>query len=397
MPFALQAAGSFALPVNFGFLVWLFLVWLLLKFMRERFKIQAIFLIVFGVLLIFGYSLYFILFWVLWFVLETARLVGDWSRWKKVLTSVVLFLVVALAVPALELLFNFSHWPQVFNLLSGLKQFVGNLSGWYLAFGPRPHDITTGNILFNQTPAVAFVPNFLTADRYWLIIAALVFWLSVMFGLINSLRRKDSRPNSLAVFALGLFAGYFFSRYLLIGDSILSRRLEVVLAFFAVFFAARFWMMVFAKKQEFFTRFRYLALIMVIIFSAGAITASYSLGPDTRTVSSDEYRAAQYVWQQISDNDEFCVLSDTYPLLALEAVSEKKIVGGGFPIDANFGQPERVSLYNDLRGYLVTPVLISSKQITGMNRCWLITDKTDLKFNEKNFRNKFGNILILSF
>lgn len=398
LPFALQAAGSFSLPVNFGFLVWLFLVWLLLKFMQERLKVQAVFLIVFGALLVFGYSLYFILFWLLWFVLEIARLAGEWSYWKKILISVVLFLIVACSVPALELLFNFSHWPQTLNLLSGTKQFFGNLSGWYLAFGPRPHDIATGNILFNQTPTAAFVSNFLTVDRYWLIIAAFVFWLSGLFGIINSLRKKDFRLNSLAIFTIGLFCGYFVSRYILVGDYILSRRLEVVLACFAVFFGARFWMNVFIRKQQFFSRFRYLALVMVVIFSAGAITASYSFGPDTKTVSSDEYRAVQYVWQQVSNGNKFCVLGDTYPLLALEAESAKKVVGGGFPIGANFGQPERVQLFSDLSNRSVESILIDTKKLVDARSCWLVVDsKPDLKYKKDNIQEVFGNVLIFRY
>ncbi len=402
LPFALQAAGSFTLPVNFGFLVWLFLIWLLLKFARERLKIQAIFLVVFGMLLIFGYSLYFILFWLLWFALEVAYLASEQSQGKKMLVSGFLFLVVTLSVPVLELLFNFSHWPQTFNLLSGLKQFFGNLSGWYLAFGPRPHDIATGNILFNQTPASAFITNFLTADRYWLVTAALAFWISGLFGIINSLRKKDFRLNSLAIITLGLFFGYFLSRYLLAGDNILSRRLELVLAAFSVFFGARFWIGVFIKRQKFFARFRYLALVMVVFFSAGAITASYSLGPDTKTVSSNEYQAAQYIWQQVAGDDKFCVLGDTYPLLALEAVSGKMIVGGGFPIDSNFGQPERVQLFNDLSNQSVETVLGNAKKIVGAKSCWLMINGVEknsqsLKYGKDNLQKVFGDILVFHF
>ena len=398
LPFALQAAGSFSLPVNFDFLVWLFLVWLLLKFMRERLKIQAIFLITFGALLIFSYSLYFVLFWLLWFVLEIARATGEWSRWKKILTSFGLFLIIAISVPALEIIFNFSHLPQTWNLLSGLKQFFGNLSGWYLAFGPRSHDIVTGNILFNQTPAMAFVPNFLTVDRYWLIAAALVFWLSGLFGLINGLRKKDFRLNSLALLTAGLFLGYFFSRYLMVGDNILARRLKVVLACLSVFFGARFWMGVFLKKQEFFARFRYVGLIMVVIFSAGAITASYSLGPDTKTVSGDEYQAMQYIWQQVSSDNKFCVLGDTYPLLALEAESAKKVVGGGFPIDTNFGQPERVQLFKDLTNRSVENVLTDAKILIDTKSCWLVfsgdNGKVNLRYDKNNIQKVFGDVII---
>ena len=45
------------------------------------------------------------------------------------------------------------------KFFEAIKQFIGNLLGWYVAAGPRPHDILTGNILFNQVPSYAFVPN----------------------------------------------------------------------------------------------------------------------------------------------------------------------------------------------------------------------------------------------
>jgi len=73
--------------------------------------------------------------------------------------------------------------------------------------------------------------------------------------------------------------------------------------------------------------------------------ASYSLGPVSRAVSQDEVSAMSYVWEKTRFTHRPCVVADTYPLLLLEANSAKKIIGGGLPIDENFSQPERVSLY----------------------------------------------------
>ncbi len=107
---------------------------------------------------------------------------------------------------------------------------------------------------------------------------------------------------------------------------------------------------------------------------AVAITASYTLGPDTFTVSTNQLAAANYVWSQEKDNNTHCVLGGTYPLLALEAVSEKEIIGGGFPIDANFGQPEREILYNQM-GAAISGNLQSSELIfPKTDYCWWYFD-----------------------
>lgn len=399
LPFALQVTGAFTLPVNFGFLVWLFLVWLLFKYFRERLPEQLLFLVFFGTFLIFGYVLYFILFWLLWLILEVLCFANNFSRSKKFVISLLLFLLVAFLIPTLELLFNFSHWPAVLGWQQSIKQIVGNFSGWYLAFGPRTHDIAAGNILFNQTPISSFVPNFLTVDLFWIIPVAFVFWSSSFFGIMRTLRRKDFRLKTLIIFFLGLLASYFLSRYILIGEQILSRRLEAVLAFLVVFFGAYFWYDIFSNKRDFFIRFRRFFLVTIVFLSAGAITASYSFGPDTKTVSANEYRAMQYIWQQMATEDKPCVIGETYPLLALEAITAKNIVGGGFPINVDFSQPERELLLSKLSINTVEEVLGGAKNITKANRCWLVVNGTtrEVRYDRQNLQKIINDILILSF
>ena len=103
-----------------------------------------------------------------------------------------------------------------------------------------------------------------------------------------------------------------------------------------------------------------------------AITASYTLGPDTFTVSSNQLEAVEYVWLLEKNSDKRCVLGDTYPLLALEAVSQKEIIGGGFPIDANFGQPERVELYKQMNIAINDNLLRTTANLTKADHCWFV-------------------------
>ena len=157
---------------------------------------------------------------------------------------------------------------------------------------------------------------------------------------------------------------------------------------------AKIWLEIFERNKELFSRFRYLLAAATVFFLASAITASYSLGPDTKAVSVDEYQAAKVVWEQIYPDQKFCVLGDTYPLLAVEAVSGKKIVGGSFPISANFAQPERLQLLSDLKTRSVEDVLSDAKKITGVDKCWLIVDAAAIKNPDRKPFANVNNILI---
>ena len=75
-----------------------------------------------------------------------------------------------------------------------------------------------------------------------------------------------------------------------------------------------------------------------------AITASYTLGPDTNAVGKNQYNAQVMFGRKSNLRHQPFVLSDTHSLLALEAVSEKQIIGYGFPISANLASRKRSAL-----------------------------------------------------
>ena len=146
-PFALQAAGSFSLPVNFWLLIFLPLFILMLKEFSEtrpRRKILLMSLIILG----FGYTLYPVIFLIAWVGAEFSRIIvnKNYNSWWLVMVG----LVTGLIIPVTELFRSGSRLVNFSELLVGIKQLVGNFIGWYLATGPRPHDIATGNIFFNQ-------------------------------------------------------------------------------------------------------------------------------------------------------------------------------------------------------------------------------------------------------
>ncbi|MSU75579.1 MAG: hypothetical protein EXS55_03640 [Candidatus Magasanikbacteria bacterium] len=443
LPFALQSAGAFTLPVNLGVIFWLLFFLSLLKRADKPSTRQVSFLLFGAVALLFGYSLFFLLFGMAWGVTE---LVGYWHRNGRLSGAIIIAIgiVSALFFSLIEAAAKYSYIDLGVQWTRQAQQFLGNFSGWYLANGPRPHDIATGNIIFNQIPSYSFVANLFTEWRQWVVLFMLTFWGVVVFGARELIRSKKNSAYVVLFMTGGLTGSYILSRYFLSGEEVLTRRLDVVLAFFFVILFTAGLFKLFerfgrqpsiprlggvgvgetgewpigaassptpgreafpAQAGNFDACFRgsekrqKLVLVLTIAILTIAIAASYSLGPDTNTVSLDEYHAMQYVWSNDQANGEHCVVGETYPLLALEAISKKEIIGGGFPIDANFGQPELAKSYQALTANPSFAVWENILDKRKMNECWLVASRANLHYNtfitqESEQIRYFGDTLV---
>lgn len=411
LPYTLQVSGSFTLPVNFGFLLWLFFILLMFKrTTTPRFE-QIIILLILGILAIFGYLLFFILFWLSLMIIEIFNSTSI-SKFSRRIVFLILMIISAVAIPILELVSNYSSINRNINWLSQVKQLVGNWSGFYLASGPRPHDIPVGNIVFNQTPTYAFVINWFTEWRWWIVVFMGIILVVSLIGWFRSWRAKKTSEIWLGIMAFGLSFAYIISRYFLSGENILARRLDVVLAFLLISIlmvalnqvgmqaeknVGSWWQYWQNNIQEKISKFGPIILPIVIIVFSVAIAVSYSLGPDTRAVSVNEYSAMNYIWQSEKNQTDHCVLADTYPLLALETISQKNIVGGGFPINQYFGQPERESYFKTVVENHDINVVGLAMFATKTNNCWLVTEKDKLPTNLAIPLKSFDNIFVYKF
>ncbi|MFH1291887.1 MAG: hypothetical protein ABIH87_01685 [bacterium] len=373
--FPWQSLGSMTLPVSYGFLIWLLLIILLLKRMRSPQTKQIIILGVLLALSLFGYILYLILFVVAWILVELVNNINL----KKIVFYPVLIFLTAVFVPLIEFLTKYS-WFEGLNFLSQAKQFIGNIGAVYLAFGPRAHDILGGNMVFNQVPYFAFVINGLLYWRIWLIVFMVVIILLAVLGWVKLLNSRSKPKIWLALISAGLWISYFIGFYLLSGQKLLSRRLDLVLSLFLLLVIFQAINLVFLNKAK---QSRLKTILAIILFSF-AISASYSLGPDTKTVSTNDYKAMQYIWSEIKYDDNYCIIADTYPLLALEYFSAKKIIGGGFPINENFTQVERIDLFNqlntDLNQDLNQDLITKAKKMTSANSCYFFNKDVVYKY-----------------
>jgi hypothetical protein len=193
LPFAWIAGGSWTLPNNLTFLWYLVMVIILLKRLKKPEKWQVPFLIGMGILSIFGYVLYAILFWGSWMVVEILRRMTTspslpLKRGGKTVSSpllakeglgvvrfqsfklkiIILGIIGAFAIPAIELIAGYSHFDPHHNFLGSIKVLFKSIIGWFIARGPYPYDVTAWNIVFNQLPQQAFVSNIFIMWRWWL-------------------------------------------------------------------------------------------------------------------------------------------------------------------------------------------------------------------------------------
>lgn len=375
-PFALQVSGSFSLPVNLGILFWLIAIWLMMKNSEKTSDSGIIFLIILGILFTFTHTVFFVLFWLSFILINLLKI-----NFSKISLALIAIFTAAI-MPMLELISHFSSINYKLDWWAQIKSLVSNFTGWYLAFGLRSSDISTGNVFFNQPPLSTLVMNWFITWRGWVVLLMLVFWLVWIFGIKKMLQTNSKLNNFWVVLSVGVFGSYVVSRYFLSGENIFARRLDATLAVLFILPAVYFGYDYLKNKVVIF--------LTIFIFSA-AITTSYTLGPDAQVVSVAEYKAMQYIWNREAGNKKVCVLADIYPLLALEQISARQVIGGGFPINSSFAQPERIKLF-DLAKTNPESAVLQAKKLLDSNNCYLVGD-----YSVAWPMERFGNIKVYNF
>ncbi len=377
VPFSLQALGGLTLAVSLGTISFFFTLMLWLQYVREGVAWQRGIALLFSVLLLFGYSLYAILMLAL--ILFTGALFGVQklrsSLAQKSVLTVTGFASVCV-IPAVELVSKSSYIQEQVPLLANLKQLAGQFSGWFYATMIRPHDIVSGNIVFNHTPDWAFVESVFTNWRYHLVFLMIAMFFGICISLVHLLleeRRKEWYVlGSLFLMVAG---GYLVSWGVFAGDLSFARRLDPTLAVLFVLFACAGWH-VFVQKLSFAwpASIRSISYMCIVLFLSWSTVTIAMSGPDMRVLAASEYQAAQVAFDMVGGQESYCIIADTWPLLALESVSAANIIGGGFPIDYQFAQPERVVLYQALLDDPRGSILEVAREATGTSPCQVIVD-----------------------
>lgn len=381
LPFTFQALGGLTLGVSLGTLMFLYAFMLLLYYMRDRSRQQLWLLVTIGVLMIFSYTLQAIFLFVAMataFFLIRAKKVfrsvaqrKEVTAWKWIFGSIAVILAAGF-FPMLEIATRMSRLPQSVAWYEQGKHLVGTSTGWFFARSVQPYDSIIFNVFFNHTPSYAFVSSVFTNFRWHVFFLTVLASLCICVGLMYvTFREKRAEWQLMGLLAVSVFSGYVIGWFVLVGDRSFIRRLDSLMAFFMMSFVlyaiAR--MPIVERIGEMkIQQKRGIALLVVLLLSWFG-TSVYASGPDMRVISDAEVSAAAYLWGQ---GDAQCVLADTWVLLALETASSGSIVGGGFPIDYQFGQPERVRLY---RSFLENPsedALNLAFELTGIDHCYVV-------------------------
>ena len=366
LTFPFQAWGGLTLPVSLGFVTFLFALMLWLQYLRDGNKLQRNLTLVFACLMLFGYSLYFILIWLVILFSIAIKYLPKSTVPKNISKYSLLFLSIFI-FPIIEIISKVSFIPEKIEWWFGLKQIIGRFSGFFYAQMIRPHDILGGNVLFSHTPDYAFVLNIFNTWRWWLIPFMLFMIGLAKFGVFKILKKKNQIHLLILFLTSTVVGGYVIGWFILAGDKLFTRRLELVFAFLWIFLIVYVLQrsLVRWRARDLFVRIG--VVVCLIIFSWFG-TFAYSSGLDDRVISVNEYEVAQKVWVE----ELGCVLGDTWFLLGLEGVSAGKIVGGGFPIDYQFGQVDRVDMFNKFAKYPEAGDLNKMKELTSAEKCFVV-------------------------
>lgn len=375
--YPLQVFGAITLPVSLGFLLFIFALYGWIYYYKKPTRGVLVFNLSLSVLMFFGYVLYFILIWEVAVLVLVFKFLKNKKIKQSTRRAVKFFLafVFVLAIPVLEVAQGFGSLKEnalhFSNSFSHLADAFGHLSG-LVAFLPQPSHVDQGNFLFNQTRADHAPVSFLSF-RLWPLFFTVLVWLLIILGLYCLKYLKQAKIAKLFawLFAIAL-SNYVISWYWLDGNHILARRLDQTIVFYMSIFLA-LGIMYFLEKLKYLP-WRNKILITAVILGFIA-TSTYASGPHLQVVTKDEYEAAKYVWQRIDKTDEYyCVVANTWPLLALEAVSGRSIIGGGFPVGFEYAQPERVKIFEKMSQHPDLNLLYWAKKITHDNVCYYMNE-----------------------
>ena len=410
-----QAYGAITLPVSFGFLPFAFSLIFWLKYLRERESKISFWplLAVCGLAMYLNYVLYLILTlevaglaWLLKKIsLKQERKTKDNSRLSgrrfPAIALCLLVVVFILLLPALDVVSGLSFFRAGAFSPGGLLWAGGGFLAEIFTlqpFAPGAGYVSQGNFLFLQVGGSLSEFSLAAVFFWWPAAVSALVWLGVARGIKNP--RQAGRPFLFFLMLLVVVLGdHFISGQLMDGVRLLCKRLDVTLAFLIMIFLACGLAKFAVGRSRLASRRAKIIAISLLISLGSALT--YASGPKMQTVTADELQAAEYVWNRFkiqdstvaadqelpnaqpaspaggrpTSNANYCVLANTWPLLALEAASGREVAAGGFPVYTEYAQPERVKLFAKMSDSPSVVYMEKALAITGAQSCYFMTEK----------------------
>ena len=375
---AFQIYGSITVPNSFGFLWFLFVLWLILYGLKYRFDRYLVVAAVIGLIFsYFNYILYFILLLeiiVLIFLMK--RIAAAPKGVAKAILWALLCIVVigsCIIIPAADLVSNnvFKNVGTIQNLGNNMLDFGKRLIMSQPIF-PRVNAMEQDNWLFTQVDQNLSRASALKLIRWSWVLAPLTLLL-IIVGLFMRQDKNKLVKYFLILLLFIVMVNQFISVYFMDGNHVFNKRLVLLMSFLMMIFLAlgiKGWL----ECKCFAEHYRLVALLIFLSLLSATV---YVSGPKMQTVTNDELKAADYLWQKISINKKshnYCVLANTWPLLALEGESARQIVTGGFPVYFEYAQPERVQLFDNINKNPSIKDIDLAMTMTKSSDCYVMTE-----------------------
>jgi hypothetical protein len=172
-----------------------------------------------------------------------------------------------------------------------------------------------------------------------------------------------------------LIIGFFILGFL----EIFSKNIELGIIFFTIFLLS--WGIYCFLNLESEWLIEKQKIIIICFFLAFSSTVVYASGPSLQnSVTFDDLKVAEYIWQEIQNNPKElghpCILADKRFLLALEAISGRNVIQGGF-LNKNQKNGERL-FKNITENFSIRHIEIAT-EITQSLSCYLIVKEGQFK------------------
>jgi len=380
-----QAYGSITMPMSFAFLPFLLGIIFLAQYLNDliperRFLTLLFFLIPF---LYFSYILYLIVFVIM---LILAWILKKYNKTKKLILILIIFaLCASILIPLLDTHKQYSRFQQPIFSFQNISQMFKHFPISFLfsteVIFPKIHQFEQDNWLYAQTKQELSRSIFLEIVPWWLFLTP-IFLIIVIFGFAKYSKLKNKK-TALCLFVsliIFLFSQIIASSFMQ-GNHIFSKRLVLLISFLISFPLAWGLSCLASTRNK--------TIVEAIIFFLALVSVTtYASGPKFQVVTSDELTAAKYIWREYEKNNNKlsappCVLANTWPLLALEGVSGRQIVAGGFPYYFEYRQPERVQLFFNMNNSPSVRYLNKAMEITNAKECYFMTEKRWIFFDKR--------------
>ncbi|MFH1712746.1 MAG: hypothetical protein ABH896_00970 [Candidatus Jacksonbacteria bacterium] len=325
-----QFYGSVSLPVGLNFLFFLFFLITVIAWLNgQNNKLKYIIVAEF-ILMFFGYVVYWLIAGLIIGFLIINKFTENYHQSiKKKLIRIVFLFISLIFIPIISLWTSpNARFDILTTQMDYFKDFWAHnlqyLTGFKRIGSPRPQ---AGNLIWHD----------MGGQQYFDTVLLVILVILLILGLRQlSKKAEKSAIESMILYMFMIAIGsIFLDRYYFGGMHLLTERMDLIVdlsLLFILIFNFKF----FSPKAN--PPLAEIFKLCLIIFLSFAIASTYISGPVYGRATEPHYQAVELIYQDMQENhrQNYCVLSEHFPLAALEAVSQGRIVNGNFPIEYGY-------------------------------------------------------------